>query len=127
MSAGSLSDSTPAATFSRRHLQVMEIASRDWPPDHLKSRTNDRCISPTALRRFSRPAATAAAQKHKRGKARGRLNPKTRDVGEEISPKSLASLYPRSLRSTAHDRAVAKEPVRGQSTNLVAQPASRPQ
>src|SRR5689334_20170489 len=108
MSAGFLSYSVPTATSARRYLQVTEIAPPNLQPDHLKNRTNDQCISPAAVRRFSHRAATALGQKHKHGKARDRLNPKTRDAGEEISPTTQASLYPRSLRSTVHDRALAK-------------------
>src|SRR5436309_6388050 len=114
MSAGFSGDSTPSATFSRRHLQVTEIASRDSQTGHLKSHTNDRCISPTALRRFSSPAAFALAQTHMRGKACDRWNQTGRDVGEEISPTTQASLYCRSLRSTDRDPGLAKERARRQ-------------
>src|SRR5207247_10036294 len=127
MSVGFSSDSTPAATFSRRHPRVTEIAPSDPPTDHLKSRIDDRCISPIALRRFSRPEAFALAQKHTRGKACGPKNQKTRDVGEEISPAPEASPGCRVPRSTDHDHDPAQERARRQSTNRAAQPAVRPQ
>src|SRR5512132_3239392 len=127
MSVGFSSDSTPAATFSRRHPRVTEIAPSDPQADHLKSRIDDRCISPIALRRFSRPGAFALAQKHMRGKACGLLNQETRDVGEEISPMAKASPCWRLLRSTDHDHAPAQERARRQSTNRAPQPAVRPQ
>src|SRR5947208_7239369 len=112
MSVGFPSDSTPAATFSRRHPRVTEIAPSDPRADHLKSRIDDRCISPIALRRFSRPGAFALAQKHMRGKACGPLNQETRHVDEEISPAAPASTYCRLPRSTDSDHAPAKERAR---------------
>src|SRR6267143_2457840 len=127
MSAGFSNDSTPAATFSRRHPQVTEIAPRDPRADHLKSRTDDRCISPTALPRFSCPGAFALAQKHMRGKACGPKNQEARDVGEEISLTAQASPCCRVSRSTDHAHAAAQERVHRQSTNRAAQPAPRPQ
>src|SRR6266481_8088107 len=126
MSVGFSSDSTPTATFSRRHPRVTEIASSDPPADRLKSRIDDRCISPVALRRFSRPGAFAPEQKHTRGKACGPLNQETRDVGEEISPVAEASPCYRLPRSTDHAHAPAQERVRRQSTNRAAQPEVRP-
>src|SRR4029077_19045081 len=127
MSAGCSSDSTPAATFSRRHPRVTEIATLDLRADHLKSRIDDRCISPTALRRFSCPGAFALAQKNMRGKACGPKNQEARDVGEEISPTAEASPCCRVLRATDHAHAPAQELARRQSTNRVARPAPRPQ
>src|SRR4029077_8115217 len=90
MSARFSSDSPSAATLPRRHPPVTKIAPPDPRVDHLKNRTDDRCISPTALRRFSRPRAFALAQKHMRGKACGPKNQEARDVGEEISPTAEA-------------------------------------
>src|SRR6266481_8472256 len=127
MSVGFPSDSTPAATFFRRHPRVTEIALSDPRADHLKSRINVRCISPIAFRRFSRPGAFALARKHMRGKACGLLNQETRDVGEEISPAAEASPCCRLPRSTDHDHAPAQERARRQSTNRAAPPAVRPQ
>src|SRR6476659_11195379 len=120
------SDLTTAANFSRRHPRVTEIAPQEWRADHWKSRTNDRCISPTALRRSFRPGAFALAQKHMRGKASGPQNREARDVGEEIYPTGEPSLCCRAPRSTDHAHVPAPEPVRPQSTNRVAQPAPLP-
>src|SRR6476660_1519021 len=127
MSAGFSGDSPSAATFPRRHPPVTKIAPPDPRVDHLKNRTDDRCISPTALRRFSRPRAFALAQKHMRGKACGPKNQEARDVGEEISPTAEASPCCRVPRSTDHAHAPAQKRVRRQLTIRAAQPAPRPQ
>src|SRR5215208_461853 len=109
MSVSFSSDSTPAATFSRRHPRVTEISPSDPRADHLKSRIDVRCISPIALRRFSRPGAFALTQKHMRGKARGPLNQETLDVGQKIFPTTEVSPCCRLPRSTDYDHAPAQE------------------
>src|SRR4029077_2846302 len=105
MAVSFLSDSTPPARFCRRHPRAMEIVPSDPPVDHLKSRTDDRCISLTAFRRSFRPAAFAQAQKNMRGKLCDRWNQLSRDVGQEISPAAEASLWWRLLRVTVRDPA----------------------
>src|SRR4029079_7729468 len=126
MFVSSSSDLTTAANFSRRHPRVTEIAPQDSRADHSKSRTNDRCISPTALRRSLRPEAFALAQKRMRGKASGPQNQEARDVGEEIYPTEELSLCSRVPQSTAHVHVPAQEPMHPQSTSGVAQPAGLP-
>src|SRR4026209_3021311 len=127
MSARFSSDSLPAAMFSRRHPQAKEIAPPDPRADHLESHIDDRCTSPTALRRSSRPVAFAPAQKHMRGKACDPWNQETRDVGEEIFPTAEAYPYCSVPRLADHAHALARERARRQSTNRAAQPAPCPQ
>src|ERR1043166_1612454 len=86
MSVSFLGDLMPAARSSRHHPQAMEIVPSDLRADHSKRRTNDRCTSPTALRRFLAPGAFARTQTNTRDKACDRWNRQSRDVGPEISP-----------------------------------------
>src|SRR5919106_5631780 len=125
MSVGFSSDSTPAATFSRRHPPAMETAPLGPRADYLKSRIDERRIAPTGFRRFSRPVAFVQAQKHTRGKACDPWNQEARNVGAEISQVAEASRSWRPPRSADHGHARAQERARRQSTNRAAQPPLR--